>query len=323
MRTILRTAICRAAICGVVAGVWCSAAAAQQPTVDLSKLPAEIKTLTWQTVDLSTVSELERIRALMFTNDVLDELGAQTVTEADLMSGYIQASGLGEAFAGFKAVPDPAPLTMDNALQISVALLRGPMAGSSYATALADVPKDELGAYLQLYTSSCQRQWATMGDNRLRVRAMSQFLEAKGKVSDYQAWVPGELKLQAEQQKAAEAQQAAALAAKEAQQQEKQIQEQKQQLQQQAQQQQEAMQQMQQSMCAAQQHLTAAQQAQANATAMAENTVYPNWYYGGLGYAALPWYYHNWYHNGAYLGAAQARTDARFSGWHGGGGFRR
>ena len=316
-------------------GLACTSLHAQTPAttapsgpVDLASLPAEIKSLKWKDIDFTTVEPLDRIRALMLMNDVLDELSAQLTAESDLMSTYIDVNNLGAPFVAFQPAVEPAPLTLESGKKVAVALLRGPMSNSTYASNLAGTSADVLTAYENMYTSTCQRKWSTLADTRLRVRSMSQYLQSSGKMADYRAWVPGEVKLQAEQQQALAAQQAAAEEARRAKQQEKRVQMEEKQLkqqQQQMQQQQQAAQQMQQALGAAQQSQYAASQAQAqaqaNANAAAENGGYPNCYYGcatGLGVGAAAWY-----RNGAYLGAAQARTDARFAGWHGGGGMRR
>ncbi len=301
-------------------------AAAPSPTLamDLSALPAELKNLPWQGVDLTAVSPIDRIRALMLMSDVLDELAAQSVSEADLMSAYIEASNQGAALAALRPVSDPAPLTMDDVQKIAVALLRGPMARSSYATQLGSLAPDELGAYEQMYLSSCRREWTEMTDNRLRVRRMADFLAANGKFADYQAWLPGEIKLRDEQQAAREAQEAADAATDQARAQE-------QDLQRQSEERQQAILQMQQAMCAA-------QQSQSAAPPVVVNDVYPSWYYGGLNYVGAPWhhetwrhytwyhhdwrrrgwYHHAWHHNAWHRGAAQHHTNVRFSHWHGG-----
>lgn len=307
--------------------------------IDLSTLPAEIKSLNWRDVDFAGAPPLDRARALLLLNDALDEISAQSVAEADLMSNFIQVSNLGADFAAAKPVADTAPLTYADVQKIALALMRGPMSGTSYATQLGGTAPDVLGAYEQMYSSSTQRKWTNLSDARLRVRAMARFLHAANKFDAYLAWVPGELAVQAEQAKAMQAQQAAAAATQQAQRQEKQLQAQEKQIQQQQQmlqqqnaqmqQQVQAAQQMQQSLCTAQQYQSQAQAnaaaaAQANAATIAADAGYPagypSWYYGGLGgvggvagVGAA-----GWYRNGAYLGAAQARTDARFAGWHGG-----
>lgn len=291
---------------------------AQTGPVDLSKLPAEIKSLKWQGLDFDAATPMERCRSLMLMNDVLDELGAQLTAEADLMSDYIDTKQMGPAFASQAPIDDAKALTIADGKKVALAMLRGPMAQSSYSTQLAGNADDALKAYEHLYQSTCQWKWGAMADNRLRVREMTKFLETKGAMADYRAWVPGEVARRTEAQKAEMAQRQAAA---QQQQQEQRIQRQQQLLQQQEQrlqQQQQATQQMQQALSAAQQSQNQGQ-SQPNVQVNVGDGGYPNWYYGGvtgLGVAAAD---SAWYRNAAYLGGARAATDARFAGWHGGG----
>lgn len=296
----------------VLVGIGHAAARAQTTPIDLSALPAEIKALKWQDIDMSAVSSIERCRSLYLMNEVLDELKAQSTTEADLLSDYIDTNDLGGDFAGQPPVADPAPLTMASGLKIAMALLRGPMARSSYATQWSGVPESSLGAYEQLYQSSCQWKWSAMTDGRLRVRGMMRYLETKGKLDDYVAWVPGAVARQAQQQQAELAQRHDAAIAEQQQKYEDRLKQEQAQLQQQEQQQRQAALQMQQSLCAAQQSQNQAQ------SSTQQNVVeggYPSWYYGGVATLGAE----GWYRRGAYLGAAQARTDARVAAWHGAG----
>jgi hypothetical protein len=292
-------------------------AMAQNTPIDLNALPASIKALKWKDIDLDGLSPLEQCRSLLLMNEALDEISARLTTEADLMSEYIDTKGMGTQFASQTPVTDPAALTITDGQKVAVALLRGPMAGSSYASALADSSSDVLTAYAHLYRSTCQWKWGAMADNRLRVRSMAKFLDAQGKAADYRAWVPGEVQRRQQQQEAAMAQQQAAAAEKQQEQKEKFLEQQQQQLkqdQQQLQQQQQAAGQMQQALAAASQAQSQSNQPQLNVS----DGYYPNWYYGGVGVGAAAWY-----RNGAYLGAAAARTDARFGAWHGAGGVGR
>jgi hypothetical protein len=291
----------------------------QPAKIDLGTLPNEIKTLDWKSVDLSSASPLDQCRSLMFLNQALDEIGAQTTAEADLMSQFIDVSNLGPQFVAMPAPVDANPLTFQSAQKMALALLRGPQAQSSYATALTDTSADMLTAYQQMYSATCQRKWGSVVESRHQVRAMSAFLESSGKMQAYNAWVPGAVAQRVKEQETAIAQQQAAQQAQQSQEQAQMIARQRAQMQQMESQQAasaQANQQLQQALCAAQQN----QSASANQGAPAPNAYYPNYYYGGVGvgYAATG----AWYRNAAYRGAATAATEARYSSWHGGG-FRR
>jgi hypothetical protein len=296
-------------VAAVVLSVWSAGALAQGP-VDISKLPAEIKSLKWQGIEFASVSDAERCRALLLMNDVLDEVSAQLTAEADLLSDYLDSQGLGPEYAGQAPADDPKALTFADGQKVAVAMLRGPMAQSSYATQMAGQDAGALKAYENMYTSTCTWKWGAMADNRLRVRSMSAFLEKKGKLADYRAWVPGEVARRAEEHKQEIAKRQSAA---QAQQQDQRIQRQQKLLQQQEAnlaQQEKATQQMQQA-------LTAAQQSQAPAASPVVESAdggYPNYYYGGYGVAAAAWY-----RDAAYQGVARRNTDARIAGWHGGG----
>ena len=290
--------------CLVAMIVQGSVLAQQKAPVDLNTLPAEIKALKWQQIDLSTVSTLERCRAMLILNDILDEMNAQLTAESDLMSQFIDVQKLGAKFAARPPLADPAPLTLANAEQIATAMLRGPMSQNPDYK-LGGMDPSSLPAFEQLYKSTVDSKWTTLLAARLRVRAMAGFLGTQGKFDEYKAWVPGAVaahnaeitrqRAAAEQEQQQEAQQAA-------------IQQQR------YQQQQMAAMQMQQA-------LAAQQQSQSQDQAPAQVTVatggYPATYYGGLaGVGVTGTTAGAWYRNGAYLGAAAARTDARVAAWH-------
>lgn len=303
----------------IVLAVLGQAPASAQPAgpVDLSKLPAEIKSLKWKDIDLSTLSAMEQCTSLLLLNDVLDELRARLTAEADLMSAYIDANSLGSQFAATPPIQDTAPLSLTDAQKIATALLRGPMAQSTYPTQLAGSPANQLSAYETMYQSSCQWKWASMADSRLRVRSMVHFLNAQGKLDDYQAWVPGEVQKLSQQHQAALAQQqqAAAAQSKEKQEEARRLQAQREaQLQSQEAQTEKAAVQMQQSLALAQAQNQPVNP-QNNPNLNVSDDAYPADYYGwGLGAVGAD----AWYRDGAYAGAACARTDARMAGWHGG-----
>ena len=298
----------------VVLGLCANAGLAQQGPIDISKLPAEIKALPWQGMDFAGASAVERCRSLLLMNDVLDELNAQLTAEADLLSEYLDTQNLGPEYAAQAPADDPKALTFADGQKVALALLRGPMAQSTYASAQSGQDADSLRAYENMYQSTCNWKWASMADNRLRVRSMSAFLDKKGKTAEYTAWVPGEVARRAEEHKQEMAQRAAAA---QAQQQEQRIQRQQkllEQQQKQLQQQQQATQQMQQALMAAQQSQSQSQSAAPSGGVV--NGGYPETYYGGWGAGAGA----AWYRDAAYRGAARRYTDARIAGWHGGGG---
>lgn len=303
-------------------GFFTAAAWAQNAPLDVSKLPDEIRSLPWKSIDPAALGEVERCRALLLMNDAVDELHAQSAAEADLLSEYIDTHNLGDAFAAQPPVPDASPVSMDDGLKMAAALLRGPMSGGPYASAMSDAAPGTLAAYEQMYRSSCQRKWAAMTDSRLQVRSMMRYLQTAGKLDDYIAWVPGAVAQRTRDHDAEVARRRAAQAAQQQQQaQDRLAQEQArlQQEQQQLQQQRQATQQMQQSMIAAAQQAGQAQnQAPPPNQGYVVNSGYPDWYYGGavaLGAGA-------WYRDAAYRGAATARTDARMNAWHGARGRR-
>ncbi len=307
-----RAILCTAVLVSVLGP---AAASAQNTPIDVKAIPAEIKSLKWKDIDLDGLTPVERCRSLQFMNETLDEITARFTAEADLMSGFIDAKDLGPQFASQAPQVDPTALTFADGQKIAVALLRGPMAGSSYAGSFADASSDVLAAYSHLYQSTCQWKWGKMADLRLRVRSMAGFLRSQHKWEDYSAWAPGEVKRQQQEHAARLAQQEAAAAAaqqadqeKRLRQQQAMVQQEKQQVEQQ-QQQVQAASRMQQAMAAAQQ----SQAAPSGSPQVVGDDGYSDVYYGGLGaYGAAAWY-----RNNAYLGAAAARTDARLGAWHG------
>lgn len=301
-------------------GLATSISAAQAPPFDIATVRSEIKTLKWQDVNFASLPAINQCQALLLLNDFLDEVNAQVTGEADLLSKYIDINKLGEQFASQPPVSDPAPLTIGNAMQVSAAMLKGPMATSSYSTQLTGSPADVLTAYVSMYTSTCQRKWATMSDFRLRVRNMTAFLQAQKKLDAFHAWVPGEIQAQNQAHQAeVAARQAAAAAATEKRDAEyaKLEQQRFEQQQKQMQQQQADAAKMQQAMAAAQQNQNNNNNNNNNNQGYVVNDGYPGWYYGGLAGVGVGAAGATWYHNN--VGDAAARCDARYGGWHGGG----
>jgi hypothetical protein len=168
-----------------------AAAQAPPPTTlppDVANIKQSIETLPWRSIDLSTVSPLEMDRALLLMNHVLNEIAPVRASEADLMSGYIEAQNLGADFAKAPKPPEGKQLTYTDATKIAVAMLRGPMANSTYASQFSGVSAEGLAAYQQLYDATCQRRWSEITESREQSRWMGAFLESQGKLQDYQAW---------------------------------------------------------------------------------------------------------------------------------------
>ena len=172
----------------------CAAARAQSPALpaDLQNLPKEIKTLKWQTIDLGTLPPVEHCRALLLLNHALDELLANVTAEADLMSTYLEKNDLGAKFASTPPPPAPPALSYDDAEKVSVALLRGPMKASYYATEMGDLAPGTLQSYAQMYQRTCARRWGEFDESRHLVRCMSSFLGNANKLADYDAWATAE-----------------------------------------------------------------------------------------------------------------------------------
>jgi hypothetical protein len=293
---------------GLSALVWNGAAMAQKASVDLKTLPETIKKLDWKSVDWNATPALEQARALMLLDDVLNDIGSQMAAEADLMSQYVDEQDLGKQFAAMAPVEDK-HLTMEEAQRVAVAMLQGPMAKSSYASAMSDVPGDSLKAYLNLYGSACNREWASAVESRQQMKALARFLQSSGKMEAFKAWVPGEVERRKKEREQEMAQKRAA-----AEEQEKQQREERKQAAQERKEQEQKLAEEDQASGQMQQALSAAQ---AGDSGQPSDGSYPDWYYGGLGYAVG-----GWYRDEAYRGAAVARTENRMAGWSGAGGRR-
>jgi hypothetical protein len=324
------------------AGAVAQSPPAQSLPPDVASLPNEIKTLPWQSIDLNAITPLEHARALLLMNHVLDEIASVRTSEADLMSAYIQQQNLGSELAKTPPPPVTKQLTFTDSEKIAVALLRGPMATSSYARQFSDNSGDGVAAYVQMYEGTCQRRWSELDEARQQVRCMAAFLQKKGKLKDYEAWANTESqkrqqqyeqsmaqkrtteeKVQAQrsadERKAAEQQaqfdsenqqlrQALAFSQRQQQMQAAQIQQQQQQTQQQQQQQ------------AANTQQPNYPVTQPEAPGLIPGAEMPDPYYGGYYGYYPPTYYSSesaWCHDAAYQAEARAQTDQRISGWHG------
>jgi hypothetical protein len=181
-----------------VAGAFAQSPPQRLPA-DLQTLPDELKNLKWQTIDMGSVPTLEHCRALLLMNHTLDELSANATAEADLLSTYIEKQNLGSQFANTPPPPPPPLLTYPDAEKISVALLRGPMSSSYYATELGAASPGGLAAYAETYERTCQRRWAEFDEGRHLVRSMTSFLGNNQKLPDYEAWATAEVALRQKQ----------------------------------------------------------------------------------------------------------------------------
>jgi hypothetical protein len=297
------------AVCGILVS---GALAQSRPAPDdLAAAREAIKTLQWRDVDPAQPSLLDRCRALLFLSHALGEIGAADASQADLLSEYLDQQQMGADFIASAPPPGPAPLTYSDGLKIALALLQGPLAQSSWTTELSDVPEHGLKAYEQLYTSTCQRKWAEVAEARQEIRRMSKFLKTAGKLQAFDAWVPSELERQQREHDAEMARRRAAQVAEDRAETQR------------AAEFREARQQ-EQTEAAAQQMdaaLQSAQQSQAPVSVSGgDDDWYSGWYYGAISNIKR----RPWYRDPARVGQARARTEARVSNWHaGGGGHRR
>lgn len=304
---------------------------------DLANLPQEIKSLQWQSIDLNSVSALEYNRALLLMNDTLGRLATARAAEAELMSSYIESNNLGQQFT---ASPAPAPakhLSYEDAVKVSVALLRGPMSDSTYSGELAGVSIDGLNAYKDMYDNTCRGRWSQLSGSLQQLRYMSAFLQKQGKMQDYQSWAKLEsenrqLKYQvqmaqkqatAQQQQAAPAQQQGNAIAQEQQQgaQLAAMQSENQQLQQSLAAAQSTMQQQAATNAQQQQQLQEQQSGINTTPGTALNTPYYG-YYGNPYAYGYPSYYNSssgWCNDHEYAEACRASTTGRINNWHGAG----
>jgi hypothetical protein len=305
-----------------------SLAAAQAPPPgalppEVANIPQTIQSLPWQSVDLTTVPPLEYDRALLLMNHVLDQIAPVRASEADLMSGYIEAQNLGPDFAKTPKPPAGKQLTYTDATKIAVAMLRGPMATSTYASPLSDASPDGLAAYQQMYESTCQRRWGEVTESVQQVRWMGTYLQHAGKMQDYQSWAKVEsenrqlkFQLAMEQKQAQEANAArqAAEARTTAVQQAK-LQQENMQLQQALA---SAQAQQQQAYLAGQQSAQQATNSNAAQAQQQAQVAQPAPYYN-TGYG-VPLYYGSgaaWCYDSAYANQARAQTEQRLSNYYG------
>ena len=311
---------------------------------DLAALPDEVKSLNWKSIDLSTLQPLEHCRAMLLMNHALDELSANVTAEADLLSAYLEKNNLGTQFANWPVPPAPSSLGYDDAVKVAVAMLRGPMSNSYYATELGDIDANAIKSYDQIYSRTCARRWGEFDESRHMVRCMTSFLGNANKLTNYDAWATAEsLRREQEaqaraaanaQQQAAAKQAAAALAEK----QQLELAQVKAALTNAAYQQpqQSAPQQPQgpyQTVTPAGQP---AEMVNGGYVVDTPGAYYPYGGYGGYGYygvyrpagaAAVAGYragqYHanncTWNRDAAYCGAARAQTEGRMTAFHGGG----
>lgn len=174
------------ALLGVI--VACSVAQPSDNRTELQKLQQVVKGLDWHSTDFDAQTPIMRCRALMLLNHALEEIGAVDLAEADLMAEFAQKHGLSPT----PSTSQPAYgqcRSFEDARKIAVALLKGPMAESSYATALADTDESGLKSYEGMYDKACRDKWSEYAEPALYVRDMAAQLKSAGKLKDYMAWV--------------------------------------------------------------------------------------------------------------------------------------
>lgn len=295
-------------------------ARAQPNPPDLSAVPDVIKSLKWKDIDPGSLPMVEQCRALQLLNDSLDEISASGRAQADLMSTFIDQQKLGPDFVASQPPPDPAPLTYDDATKITVALLRGPLAQSPYASQFAGNSEPGfLKAYDRLFQTTCRRKWGEVAESRHQTMWMTAFLQSRNLMPQYEAWAPAEIQRRQQEHEQQMILRSAANRASEAAQEQRAAEIDKQHDQQQAQKQaQQAKAQSQQQAAAQpmQQALTSAQQAQLQADmSSGAPAVYAGGYYGGAAALASA----DLYRDAAYRGASSAAVEQRYSNWHGAG----
>jgi hypothetical protein len=195
-------------LCVLLGSAVAALGQAQKLPADLANLPEQIRTLNWKAIDVNSASTLEHSRALLLLNHALDELSANVTAEADLMSLYIEKQNLGKDFASTPPPPAPPQLSYADAEKVAIALLRGPMSGSYYATELGDIGKDSLLSYEQMYQRTCQRRWGEFDESRHLLRCMTSFLGNSGKLQDYDGWATAEAVRREQEAQQRQAQQA-------------------------------------------------------------------------------------------------------------------
>ncbi len=158
----------------------------------LGELRDALATLEWQKVDLASLTLVERCRTLLLLNHALDELGDATITEADLLGEFLEQQKLMDAYAAAPPESPPRIRTMEEAQQVAVALLKGPLARSRYATELSETDEPGLQAYEKLYGKTCADKWADFSESARSVRSMAAFLKSNGKIKAYMTWALAE-----------------------------------------------------------------------------------------------------------------------------------
>jgi hypothetical protein len=148
--------------------------------------------LQWEEVDLEALSPLERARALVLLDRSLSEVGAVSMAEADMMSLFLDEKGLGEKFVSSESFKSAPARSYEDAQKIAVALLRGPMAESRFATMFEGSDEASLKSTLRLHESASQRKWGEFAEPVKHVRAMKAFLKSEGKRDDYLKWADEE-----------------------------------------------------------------------------------------------------------------------------------
>lgn len=290
---------------------------AQPLPPDLAAVPEEIKNLRWQGIDPASEPPLQLCRAFLFLNHALDELSATATSEADLMSSFVEQQGLSGDFVKLPPAGGLSSLSFADAEKIALALLQGPMSGSTYNTAFADMSPDTLSAYAQMYSQTCQRRWSELQEARSQVRNLSAFLTHANKMQEYQTWATAESEKRQQAYEAQQAQQRAAAqeaAAQQAANNEQLANEQTAQLQQQNLQLQQALsnaqyQQQQQAQIAQAEQV---QNPAPGGVPQVYNTNYDSYfpppYYSGDA---------SWCYNNAYASQGRVITEGRMSNWYG------
>ncbi|MCE9591370.1 MAG: hypothetical protein K8S99_12690 [Planctomycetes bacterium] len=173
-----------------------------------------VRKLKFDDIDMKKVDLKERVAAMMALNSLLGKHGEKATRRVAYLNEYMRTNNLEADYTAYATpVPDLDLLTYDTAMKIAVALVRTPDGAATYGEKVKSLDEATLNNMSSWFDKECRARWYDVVFKRHQIASLCEYLEKKGKFSDFVTWAMAKLAAAEEQKKqelAAKREQAAA-----------------------------------------------------------------------------------------------------------------